>query len=138
MSHDPWVVKETRSWLVKADEDLRVCDLCLRQRRPLSPTAAFHAQQASEKTLKAFLTWHARVFRKTHFLVEVGDPCCEIDASLRPVVDRVLPLSDYAWKHRYPGEAIDPSREQALEAVKAAQALFSAIVSRLPADVHPY
>jgi len=100
--------------------------------------AAFHAQQAAEKSLKGFLTWHATPFRKTHMLIDVGEPCWKIDESLRPAIQRALPLSDYAWKHRYPGEASDPTRDEALEAPNAAQALLSAILSRLPNTVHPY
>lgn len=137
MQPEAWVTQETREWLAKAEDDLRAGDLCMRQRRPLLWIAAYHAQQAAEKALKAFLTWHASPFRKTHNLREVGEPCWTIDASLRPVIERALPLSEFAWKHRYPGEALDPSRDEALEAVKAAQALFSAILERLPVEVRP-
>ena len=138
MRPNDWVVKETREWLVKAEADLFAADLCLSSGRRLPDIAAFHAQQAAEKSLKAFLTWHATPFRKTHMLIEVGEPCWKIDESLRPSIQRALPLSDFAWKHRYPGEPLDPTRDEAVEAVMAAQALFTAILARLPSDVHPY
>lgn len=34
---------------------------------------AFHCQQAAEKYLKAFLTWHQVAFSKTHDLQELLD-----------------------------------------------------------------
>jgi HEPN domain-containing protein len=40
--------------------------------------ATFHCQQAVEKTIKAFLTWHDRAFRKTHDLVELGAECSDL------------------------------------------------------------
>ena len=32
--------------------------------------------------MKGFLTWHDRPFRKTHNLVEVGEACATVDATL--------------------------------------------------------
>jgi HEPN domain-containing protein len=49
---------------------------------PLLADVVFHCQQATEKALKALLTWHDRAFRKTHNLVELGEACVEIDAAL--------------------------------------------------------
>jgi HEPN domain-containing protein len=58
--------------------------------------AAFHCQQAAEKALKGFLTWHSCTFRKTHNLEEIGEQCLTIDPSLRELVDQTVPLSEYA------------------------------------------
>jgi len=46
---------------------------------PLPGVAAFHAQQAAEKSLKAFLYWHEVPFRKTHELEELGRAGLEIE-----------------------------------------------------------
>jgi HEPN domain-containing protein len=46
--------------------------------------ATFHCQQAVEKAMKAFLTWHDRIFRKTHDLVELGGHCVGIEANGSP------------------------------------------------------
>jgi len=37
-------------------------------------TVTYHAQQAVEKVMKAWLVWHGRPFRKTHQLVEIAEP----------------------------------------------------------------
>ena len=98
---------------------------------------AFHAQQASEKAMKALLAWHDLPFRKTHNLEELGQQCVKLDASLKSVVDRVAPLTEFAWKFRYPGDSDEPSREEAEQALAAARSLYEVILTRLPLDPHP-
>jgi HEPN domain-containing protein len=70
MAPHPELVGETRSWLTKGASDLEAATHDLRADPPLLEDILFHAQQAVEKTLKSFLTWHSIVFRKTHNLVE--------------------------------------------------------------------
>jgi len=38
-------------------------------------------------------------------------------------IDRAVPLSEYAWKFRYPGAPLDPELEETTEALEAARAL---------------
>ena len=137
MPHDPELVEATRSWLLRAEEDLLLGDVALRSKRTFANGATFHAQQAAEKAMKGFLTWNRTPFGKTHFLAEVGHACCAIDPTLEESVRRSVPLTEYAWKSRYPGDWTEPTREEALRAVMLAQSLFSAIVARLPAETHP-
>ena len=44
-----------KGWLRKADSDLTSASLCVEREQALD-TACFHAQQAAEKWLKAYLT----------------------------------------------------------------------------------
>ena len=97
----------------------------------------FHAQQACEKSLKAILAWHDRPFRKTHNIEELGEVCLTIDPSLRDLVDRAAPLTEFAWRFRYPGEAHDPTRDEAEAALSVARDVFQAALARLPATVRP-
>lgn len=103
MPHDPVLVEETRAWLLKVGNDLRAAAHDLTSDPPLLEDAVFHCQQAIEKTFKGFLVWHDRPFRKTHSLEELGQACLSIDRSLEGLVDRSVPLTEYAWKFRYPG-----------------------------------
>jgi HEPN domain-containing protein len=48
----------------------------------------FHAQQAAEKAMKAFLAWHDAPFRKTHNLEELGRQCVALDATLGVIAER--------------------------------------------------
>jgi HEPN domain-containing protein len=56
MPHDPELVAETRAWLIRAKRDIDAGAFELTASRPFSADAVFHAQQAAEKSLKAFLT----------------------------------------------------------------------------------
>ena len=55
--------RETRAWLDRARRDLRAAQLLTAG--DSNAEALFHCQQAVEKALKAFLTFHDRTFRKT-------------------------------------------------------------------------
>jgi HEPN domain-containing protein len=125
-------MEDARAWLAKADLDLRAADLELATPEAgLWGDVAFHAQQAAEKSLKAFLALHDEPFRKTHSIEEIGRACAAIDASLEDLVDGAAPLTEYAWKFRYPGDASEPSREEAERAVAVARRLVQAIRERL-------
>ena len=134
-SADPGLVSETKAWFAKAKEDLRAAECDLAARPPLIEDAAFHCQQAAEKSLKAFLTWHGAPFRKTHSLEEIGEQCLDIDSSLKAVVDPAVPLTEYAWRFRYPGEQEGPTREETEEALSLARGVYDAVINRLPAEV---
>jgi HEPN domain-containing protein len=56
---------ETRAWIQKSRSDLRAAEADLAATPPVLDDVAFHAQQAAEKAMKAFLTWHRLTFRKT-------------------------------------------------------------------------
>jgi len=134
MLHDPARLADTRAWLVKAGDDLRAADHDRTADPPLLGDAAFHCQQAVEKALKAFLAWHDEPFRKTHNLEELGQACLALDSSLQPLVDRAVPLTEYAWKFRYPGEPAQPTVEELHESLAAARAVLAAVRSRVPPE----
>ena len=104
MPHDPALVDETRGWMRKAEADLRAGEFEMGADPPLWPDVAFHAQQTAEKALKAFLVWHGATFRKTHSIEEIGAQALTIDPTLARVVDDAVPLTEYAWRSRYPAE----------------------------------
>jgi len=134
---DPVRAADTRAWLARARDDLRGAEIDLSASPPLLGDAAFHCQQAVEKTLKAFLTWHDRPFRKTHDLVELGAECVAIDAGLEPDLRGTAPLTEYAWRYRYPGDPVDPHESEVRRALDRARDVFVLIVARVPAEAHP-
>lgn len=135
MPPDPELVAETRAWFVRAADDLRAGDLMLAASPPLARTAVFHSQQAAEKAMKGFLTWHSRPFRKTHNLTEIGGLCTAVDATLESLLRRAATLTDFAWKFRYPGEPEEPT--EAEEALALAREVYETILARLPVEVRP-
>ena len=137
MLHDPALTAEVRSWLLKAWKDLAVAKYELQATPPFSEDILFHSQQAAEKSLKAFLSWHRIPFRKTHNLVELGEACCQLDQSLESLLSRAAPLTEYAWKFRYPGDPEDATPEEAAAALATAREVFDSLLCRLPSDVGP-
>lgn len=100
MPLDPERVEDTRSWFLKAQDDLRGAEVDLAADPPLIEDALFHCQQAVEKALKGFLTWHDRPFRKTHSLIELGGQCSAIDATLDDLLRNAAKLTAYATVYR--------------------------------------
>ena len=135
MSHDPALVSETRGWFARARADIRAAECDLGASPALLGDAAFHCQQAAEKAVKGFLPWHGRPFRKTHSLEELGEQCLNVDRGLEAVIDPAVPLTEYAWKFRYPGEPEEPTRPEVEEALSLARKLYEAILDRLPEEV---
>lgn len=128
---------ETKRWLSRAKRDRAAAAFALTAAPPFAADVVVHAQQAAEKALKAFLTWHSSPCRKTHNLEELGEQRLRFDPTVASLVDQVVPLTEYAWKYRYPGAPEDPSREEAEAALAVARALYEGIVTRLPLAVRP-
>jgi len=137
MPHDPILLADTRNWLIKATADLRGAEIDLAADPPLLEDVLFHSQQAAEKSLKAFLTFHNRPFRKTHSLEEIGEACLAIDETLKSVIDQAVPLSEYAWAFRYPGEPEIPCVQEVEDTFAVARLVFQSILNRLPKEAHP-
>lgn len=119
--------EDVRAWLEKAVDDLRTAAHVLTADPPITSAVTFHAQQACEKSLKAFLAWHDKPFRKTHNLEEIGEACLAIDPSLGDAIDEAVPLSEYAWRFRYPGEPYEPTVAESESALSIARKVYRAV-----------
>lgn len=102
---------------------------------PLLEDALFHAQQAAEKAMKALLSWHDRPFPRTHDLSRLGADCAALDSTLTELMRQAAPLSEYAWRHRYPGPDEPVDAAEANRSLDLAADVLAAIRERLPADV---
>jgi hypothetical protein len=83
------------------------------------------------------MTFHDQPFRRTHNLEELGAACLARDASLQPVVDEAVPLSEYAWAYRYPGPAALLTLAEADAALATARRVYQAVCDQLPAAARP-
>ena len=63
-----------QEWLKKAEDDLRAADLLLDAQFDNYETAAFHAQQAAEKFIKAYLVRLQVEIPKTHEIGNLLEP----------------------------------------------------------------
>jgi HEPN domain-containing protein len=133
----PSPAAEVRLWLIKAHNDLAAGTVDHETSPPLVEDSVFHAQQAAEKAMKGFLTWHGRPFRKIHDLREIGGAVIEIDSTLEPLLKRAVALSPFAGVFRYPTEMGEPTLEEAKAALALAREVYEAITQLLPNEVRP-
>ena len=137
MPHDPVKVADARAWLEKAHMDLRSARVDLAATPPIVGDALFHCQQAVEKAIKTLLTWHDRPFRKTHDLADLGTQLSVLEPTMEGLLKRAAPLTEYAWKFRYPGDFSEPPREEAEAAVELAQLVIEEARERIPIEARP-
>ena len=120
-----------RAWLIKGQKDLLFAQEALKWGEEYTDVACFHAQQAAEKTLKAFLVWLEIEFPKTHVLEDLLDLIAQKDLSLenwRGALQRITP---FAVETRYPEFSL-PSLEEASQAVETARTVSDFIKTILP------
>ena len=69
--------------------------------------------------------------------MELGEAATGVDPALEPGLRQAAPLTEYAWRFRYPGDLVEPSVEEASEALAIARDVFDSLLSRMPSDVKP-
>jgi len=117
-------------WLGKAEGDLRAGEHLLTLPQQDYFTAAFHAQQAAEKFLKAFLVRHQIAFPKTHRIQELLELAAEAERGLKTELGSAAMLTPFGIEFRYPGEAIADART-ARDALREAKRVRDAILQQL-------
>jgi HEPN domain-containing protein len=105
-------------WLSKAENDLRTLAAAINVES--YDTACFHAQQAAEKALKAFLINAGIEFPFTHNLVKLTKLCSTVDDSFTSLEVVVEPLTPFAVELRYDAE-FWPEKSDALDAERRAR-----------------
>jgi HEPN domain-containing protein len=113
--------------LRKADSDLAAADATFSAEA--YDAAAFHAQQAVEKYLKAFLVSASVDFPYTHNLTKLIELCASVDGSFQSLLGLAEPLTPYAVELRYDTD-FWPTEEAAVEARDAARAVKDFVLGR--------
>jgi HEPN domain-containing protein len=124
-----------RQWLEKAEDDWRLSHRLAADPEPYTEATAFHAQQAAEKHLKAFLTWHQIEFPKTHDIKRLLKLTSTRDPKLAGELSDAADLTAYAVEYRYPGEYPAVTTDEAAGAVAMADRVRDGIRNRLPAEI---
>jgi HEPN domain-containing protein len=110
-----------RRWMAKADEDLGVAHHLLATDAPFLGAVGFHAQQAAEKYLKAFLVWNQADFPKTHDVEALLAVVARYNPALAHSLLDTTVLTDYGVAVRYPGDLPELTLQQANGAVDLAE-----------------
>ncbi len=118
-----------RGFARKAVNDLSAVNLAIDA--GLYDTACFHAQQAAEKLLKAFLAFHSVEFPKTHNLAKLALLCDSLDESLKSIASEVEQLTPYATVLRYDTD-FWPERSEAENALRITLQAKQFVTCRLP------
>jgi len=119
-------------WLKRADDDLRIAELLMKDAEPVYWASAFHCQQAAEKSLKAFLAYHEYHVEKTHDIEFLVKLCHEIEPGMEQFIVTGATLSKYAVDSRYPAPRFEITRKKAEKVIEIARDIFEYILNALP------
>lgn len=98
----------TREWVEKAEGDLATVGREIRARKaPNYDAVCFHAQQCTEKYLKALLKEANIPFGKTHHLIALLDLLLTVESSWETLRRGLERLTGFAVHVRLPGESAD-------------------------------
>ena len=120
-----------KDWITLADEDLAALDILAPVKEAPQAVVCFHAQQAVEKLLKAFLVFHRQAPTEAHNVAALIAEAGRIDPALRLLARECEPLSNYFAMYRSPDGSARPDCGEAREAVAAAHKMKAEISSRL-------
>jgi HEPN domain-containing protein len=126
-----------RAWLLKARNDLATARKVASDPDPYLDTAIYHCQQAAEKVIKGFLTFHGERFDKIHYLPLLLTQAISCDARLNQWLDVAERLTPYVTLFRYPGEFLEPEPDEFARALADAEQLYAFVIELLPREVHP-
>lgn len=91
------------SWMSLAKDDLNGARLLIsNETHPYINLALYHAKQAAEKILKAFLHYHDRNLPRMHDLEYLLELCQMIDPSLDELMQDAELLNPHSVEGRYP------------------------------------
>lgn len=117
-------------WMRKGDSDLATAMLCVDSNVSLD-TACFHAQQAAEKYLKAFLISTGVSFPLIHNIEKLTELCTPIEFAFAGVKAIGSELTPYAVSLRY-DEDFWPTDSEARRAIVCAQQIRDLVLEHLP------
>ena len=120
------------AWVEKAENDLLNIENNLAAERVPWDTICFHAQQAAEKLLKAFLIHRGLMPTKTHDLLALLRHCVKLDPELALLDSDCRRLNEYGGGARYPADLSEPGEEDARKWVEAVQRVRTTVLARLP------
>ena len=120
-----------RAWCEKGRRDFITAQNALHDTKEVFPDiVCFHAQQAAEKYLKAYLVFLEQEFPKTHALEDLVLIATSHDPLSRNLFTVASDLSPYAVEIRYP-DSSSPSPEDAREAVHAAEMIRDYVLKKI-------
>jgi HEPN domain-containing protein len=131
LSMDP-KIELAKQFIVRADDDLRLSEIIIREPEPVYWAAAFHAQQCAEKALKSLLTFHDIRAGKTHDIDNLLKLSLHVLPALEKFKESASMLTAYAVDSRYPAPYGEVAKTEAIEAIEIARNIFESVLNSLP------
>lgn len=128
MGSDAW--QEAHLWLRYAQEDLQTAHVLLSNEACVPRHAAWLAQQAGEKALKASLIAHGIPFPRTHDLDLLVERL-PLGSKIRTIPVDFSALTEYAVDARYPGDLADVTAYESRMAVEFAAVIVATVQEEL-------
>lgn len=113
------------AWLTKADHDLIVAGLCAGNNPPLFDEAAYHCQQAAEKSIKGFLTLSDIEFPKIHDITKLLQLAIPVNSEYEKYLGKGDMLTKFATITRYPDEQEGITQKEFDSSFATAKAIFA-------------
>lgn len=123
-------------WLNRARKDLAAGELLLKGQVEDYENVGFHAQQAAEKFIKAFLVRHQVEFVKTHDIAVLRKLVARVDPDLAKTLAPADALTPYGVEFRYPGDLPSVLRDEGEKAVRLAEQTRDLIISSLQSYIN--
>ena len=132
-------IKLLRSWLTKAENDLKSARILGSTEDALLDIAIYHCQQTAEKAVKAFLVHRGILPEKTHDIRNLTLKAAEHEPRFNELIPFAAALTPYAWEFRYPDDLAEtyPTREEFDEALRQAEAVYDFVLNLLPKEARP-
>ena len=122
-----------KRWVEKADQDFGYACASLEEELEYFPQICWLYQQAAEKYLKAYIIAYDLEFRKIHDLIALLKICEKKDPVFTSLLEECKYLQKFYVETRYPVVwETKYSKEDALKAKEAAQAIISMVKKLLP------
>ena len=129
MAYD--VDREPQAWLEQADEHLAAARNALTASLALPGAAAFHAQQAAEKALKAHLASREEVPLAARDLPELLRLCRQLDEEFGLLENAIATLQPYYARYLRSGPPVEPRYAQAETAVELGTGVVEFVRARV-------
>ncbi len=122
-------MKEFEKWFKKAEGDLMIIQSVISLQNAPYDLCCFHAQQAAEKYLKAYLIANNIQFPKTHDLIRLLIICKQKNISFSEIDKNCEGITDYGVSPRYPDDIDDLTIKDAQNAYQDALSIKAFITT---------
>lgn len=125
------ITEYVKNWLQRADDDLKLIEIVLKEPSFSPNPLCFHAQQSVEKYLKGFLAHNDLHARKIHDLEALVGDCAKIDKSFEELQNDARFLNQFYIESRYPDDYTQFSPDKAKEAYEIAIKIKNFVLEKI-------